>query len=65
MKGSTQVAKDRIEEAAGALTNSDKLRSEGQADQTVGHVKQVVETGIRHVKESARKIIDKAKRVTQ
>ena len=60
MKGSTQVVKGRIEEAAGVLTDNDKLRARGQTNQVVGHVKQVAEKGIRQVKESVRKIVDKA-----
>ena len=60
MKGSTKVVKGRIEEAAGALTGNDRLRAKGQTDQAVGHVKQAIETGIRQVKEGARKIVDKA-----
>ena len=60
MKGSRQVVKGRIEEAAGALTGNDKLRARGQTDQAVGHVKQAAETGVRKVKESVRKIVDKA-----
>jgi uncharacterized protein YjbJ (UPF0337 family) len=42
MKGSTKVVKGRIEEAAGALTGNDRLRTKGQTDQAVGHVKQAV-----------------------
>ena len=60
MKGSTQVVKGRIEEAAGVLTDNDKLRARGQTNQVVGHVKQVAEKGIRQVKESVRKLVDKA-----
>ena len=60
MKGSTKVVKGRIEEAAGALTGNDRLRAKGQTDQAVGHVKQAVETGVRQVKEAARKIVDKS-----
>ena len=59
MKGSTQVVKGRIEEVAGVLTDNDKLRARGQTNQVVGHVKQVAEKGIRQVKESVRKIVDK------
>ena len=59
MKGSTQVVKGRIEEAAGALTDDDKLRAKGQTDQAVGHVKHAAEKGIRKIKESAQKIVDK------
>lgn len=49
MKGSVQVVKGRVEEAAGVLAGNDKLRAKGQADQTVGQVKKTVE-----------KIVDKA-----
>ena len=59
MKGSTEVVKGRIEEAAGALTGNDKLRAKGQTHQAVGHIKQAVETGVRQIKEAARKIVDK------
>ena len=59
MSGKTDIVKGRIEEAAGALTGNDKLRAKGQTDQAVGHVKQAAEKGIRQVKESARKIVDK------
>ena len=62
MKGSTKVVKGRIEEAAGALTGNDKLRAKGQTNQVVGHVQQAVEKGVRQVKESAQKIVDKAMR---
>jgi uncharacterized protein YjbJ (UPF0337 family) len=60
MKGTTRVAKGRIEEAAGVLTGNDRLRAKGQTDQAVGQVKQAAENGIRQVKESVRKIVDKA-----
>ena len=63
MKGTTQVVKGRVKEAAGALTGSDKLRAEGQADQAVGRVKQVAEKGVRQLKESVQKIADKARDV--
>ena len=65
MKGSTEVVKGRMEEAAGALTGNDKLRAKGQTHQAVGHVKQATEKGIRQVKESARKIVDKARKIAQ
>jgi uncharacterized protein YjbJ (UPF0337 family) len=58
MKGSTKVAKGRIEEAAGALTDNDSLRAKGQTDQAVGHVKQAAEKGIR-------KIVDKVRNIAQ
>lgn len=40
MSGTTDVVKGRIKEAAGALTNDDKLREAGKADQVAGKAKQ-------------------------
>ena len=57
MKGSPQVVKGRVEEAAGALTGNDRLRAEGQADQAVGHIQQAAEKGVRKVKKAVRKIV--------
>lgn len=65
MKGSKEIVKGRIEEAAGALTNNDKLRAKGRTDQAVGHVKQAAENGVRQAKESVRKIVDKASNIAQ
>ena len=65
MKGTAQVVKGRVKEAAGALTGNEKLRAEGQADQAVGHVKHIAEKGVRQVKESVQKIADKAKDVAR
>ena len=60
MSGKTDIVKGRIEEAAGVLTGNDKLRAKGQTNQTVGHVKQVAEKGVRKIRESVGKIVDKA-----
>ncbi len=60
MNGSAQVAKGRVEEAAGALVNNDKLRAKGQTNQTIGRVKQVAEAGVQKARDSARKLADKA-----
>ena len=46
MKGSTKIAKGRIEEAVGALAGNDKLRAKGQRDQAVGRVKQVAQKAV-------------------
>ena len=43
MKGSTRIAKGRIEEAAGALAGNGKLRAKGRRDQAVGQVKQAAQ----------------------
>lgn len=61
MKGLTKVVKGRVEEAAGALTNNDKLRIKGQTDQVVGRVNQAGEKSVRRAKGSAKKIVDKAR----
>ena len=63
MKGSTNIVKGRIEESAGVLTGNDKLRAKGQTDQAVGHIKQAAEKGVRQVKESVLKIVDKARNI--
>ena len=46
MGGKTDIAKGRIKEAAGALANNDKLRTEGKVDQAVGRVKQASDKAI-------------------
>jgi len=56
MSGKTDVAKGRIKEAAGALTDNDDLRTEGQTDQAVGKVKQTAEKAVDKVKEVAKKL---------
>ena len=54
MSGKTDEVKGRIKEAAGALTNNNKLRDEGKTDQAVGKIKQV-----------AQKVLDKAKKAAK
>ena len=65
MRGSAEVAKGRVEEAAGALVNNDKLRVKGQSDQAMGRVKLAAEAGVRQAKDDARKSVDKAKHVAK
>ena len=55
MSGKIDVVKGRIKEAAGALTDNDKLRDEGKADQAVGKAKQVVQK----VADTVKEIVDK------
>jgi len=57
MSGKTDVVKGRIKEAAGALTGNDKLREEGQTDQTVGKAKQAVQKAADKVKKAVKKVI--------
>jgi uncharacterized protein YjbJ (UPF0337 family) len=65
MKGSTRVAKGRIEEAAGALTGNGRLRAKGIADQAVGRVKQVVEKGVKQAKKCAAEVKSKARKTAR
>ena len=57
MGGKTDVVKGRIEEAAGALTGSDKLRAEGKADQAVGKAKQAVAKTVGKVQKAVAKAL--------
>ena len=50
MNGTVDKAKGRLKEAAGAITDDDKLRREGKLDQVVGKVK-----------DAAAKVVDKAR----
>lgn len=65
MRGSMEVAKGRIEEAAGTLVGNDKLRVKGKMDQEAGHVQQASEAGVRHAKSTAHHIVEKAKEAAQ
>ena len=62
MSGKTDVMKGRIKEAAGALTDNDKLREEGQTDQAAGKVKRNVQKAIRGIQKTADAVVDKAKK---
>jgi uncharacterized protein YjbJ (UPF0337 family) len=50
MAGKADEIKGRVKEAAGAVTDNDKLRREGKIEQATGKTKQAVE-----------KVVDKAK----
>jgi len=52
--GKTDELKGRVKEAAGALTGDEKLKREGQVDQTVGKIKQEADKIIDKVKEAVR-----------
>ncbi len=55
MGGKIDIAKGRVEEAAGAIAGNEKLRNKGKKDQLVGRVKQ-----------TTAKVIDKAvKRISK
>ncbi len=51
MSGTSDEIKGRIKEAAGAITDDDKLRREGKMDQAVGKVKQAFEKAVDKVNE--------------
>jgi uncharacterized protein YjbJ (UPF0337 family) len=53
MSGTTDKAKGRIKEAAGALTGDDKLKREGKRDQVAGKVKDAVDRTVDRVKNAA------------
>ena len=52
--GKTDQLKGRVKEAAGALTGDEKLKREGQVDQTVGKVKQKTDEIIDKIKEAVK-----------
>lgn len=52
MGGKTDIVKGKIEEAAGALTDNDRLRNKGKTDQAVGHAKQAVKKVVDKVEKS-------------
>ena len=65
MKGSTQMAKGHLEEAAGALTGNKKLSAKGRRDQIEGQVMQVIEDDVRKVKGSTLKVVGKVERMAK
>jgi uncharacterized protein YjbJ (UPF0337 family) len=52
--GKTDELKGRVKEAAGALTGDEKLKREGQVDQTVGKIKQKTVEIIDKVKQAVK-----------
>ena len=55
MAGKMDELKGRAKEAAGAITDNDRLRREGKADQAVGKVKQTVEKVVDKVNETVKR----------
>ena len=55
MAGKMDELKGRAKEAAGAITDNDRLRREGKADQAVGKVKQAVEKVVDNVNEKVKR----------
>jgi uncharacterized protein YjbJ (UPF0337 family) len=56
MTGKSEEIKGRVKEAAGALTDDDKLRREGKLDQAAGKVKRAAEKVVDKVKDAAQNI---------
>jgi len=54
MSGTTDKAKGRLKEAAGALTGNDKLRQEGKRDQAAGKVKVAAEKVVDKVRDAVK-----------
>jgi uncharacterized protein YjbJ (UPF0337 family) len=50
MSGKTDQIKGRIKEAAGVLTDNDRLKRKGKLDQVVGKVKETAEKAVDKVK---------------
>jgi uncharacterized protein YjbJ (UPF0337 family) len=55
MSGKTDVVKGRIKEAAGALTDNNRLRREGTADQAVGKVKVAADNALDRAREATKR----------
>lgn len=55
MNGKKDVMKGRIKEAAGALTDNNRLRAEGQNDQMVGKAKQAIHKAVETVRKTLKK----------
>jgi uncharacterized protein YjbJ (UPF0337 family) len=57
MEGKMDELKGRAKEAAGDLTDNDRLQREGKADKAQGKVKQTIED----VKDKAEDVVDKVR----
>src|SRR6478672_3103753 len=55
MSGTTEKVTGRVKEAAGALTDDNKLRREGKGDQLAGKAKDIADKAIDKVKDVAGK----------
>jgi uncharacterized protein YjbJ (UPF0337 family) len=54
MTGKSDEIKGRVKEAAGAITDDDRLRREGKIDQAAGKVKQAAEKAVEKVQGAAK-----------
>ena len=53
MAGKAEELKGKVKEAAGALTDNDKLRREGKIEKTAGKTKHAVEKAVNQAKNVA------------
>jgi uncharacterized protein YjbJ (UPF0337 family) len=54
MSGKAEEIKGRVKEAAGAMTNDERLKQEGKIDQASGKIKQATEHVINKVRDAAK-----------
>jgi len=54
MSGKADEIKGRVKEAAGALTNDERLKQEGKIDQASGKIKQATEHVVNKVRDAAK-----------
>jgi uncharacterized protein YjbJ (UPF0337 family) len=59
MAGKAEELKGRVKEAAGAMTDDDKLRREGKVDQAIGKAKQAATKAVEKVDEAAKEAAKK------
>ena len=52
MSGKTDQIKGRIKEAAGVLTDNDRLKRKGKLDQVMGKVKETAEKAVDKMKDA-------------
>jgi len=62
MSGKSDELKGRVKEAAGALTDDDKLKREGKTDKSAGKIKQGAEDVKDWVSDKVDDLADHAKR---
>lgn len=60
MGGKMDQMKGRLKEAAGVLTDDDRLKREGQLDQVVGKVKETADRAVNKMKDALTQATDPA-----
>jgi uncharacterized protein YjbJ (UPF0337 family) len=54
MSGKAEEIKGRVKEAAGAMTNDERLKQEGKIDQASGKIKQATEHVVNKLRDAAK-----------